>query len=78
MPLVVGPRHSGKGTIARVLAKLIGTSNVCGPTTSRLAGPFGLQPLIGKSLAVVSDVRFHGENTATVVDASCALAARMH
>ena len=31
MPLVVGPRHSGKGTIARVLAKLIGTSNVCGP-----------------------------------------------
>lgn len=68
MLLIVGPRRSGKGTIARVLAKLIGTGNVCGPTTSSLAGPFGLQPLIGKSLAIVSDARFHGENIATVVE----------
>jgi len=68
MLLIVGPRRSGKGTIARVLARLIGTGNVCGPTTSSLAGPFGLQPLIGKSLAIVSDARFHGENIATVVE----------
>jgi putative DNA primase/helicase len=68
MLLIVGPRRSGKGTIARVLAKLIGAGNVCGPTTSSLAGPFGLQPLIGKSLAIVSDARFHGENIATVVE----------
>ena len=68
MLLIVGPRRSGKGTIARVLARLIGAGNVCGPTTSSLAGPFGLQPLIGKSLAIVSDARFHGENIATVVE----------
>jgi len=68
MLLVVGPKRSGKGTMARVLAKLIGVGNVCGPTTSSLAGPFGLQPLIGKSLAIVSDARFHGENIATVVE----------
>ena len=68
MLLMVGPRRSGKGTIARVLTRLIGTTNVCGPTTSSLAGPFGLQPLIGKTLAIVSDARFHGENIATVVE----------
>ena len=68
MLLIVGPKRSGKGTLARVLAKLIGAGNVCGPTTSSLAGPFGLQPLIGKSLAIVSDARFHGENIATVVE----------
>ena len=58
MLLMVGPRRSGKGTIARVLRQLIGEGNVAGPTTSSLAGSFGLQPLIGKSLAVVSDARF--------------------
>ena len=68
MLLIVGPKRSGKGTIARVLAKLIGTGNVCGPTTSSLAGPFGTQPLIGKTLAIVSDARFHGENISTVVE----------
>lgn len=55
MLLIVGPKRSGKGTIARVLTRLIGNGNVSGPTTSSLAGPFGLQPLIGKTLAIVSD-----------------------
>jgi putative DNA primase/helicase len=68
MLLIVGPRRSGKGTIARVLSRVIGIANVCGPTTSSLAGPFGLQPLLGKTLAIVSDARFRGENTSTVVE----------
>lgn len=68
MLLMVGPRRSGKGTIGRVLARLIGTGNVCGPTTSSLAANFGLQPLIGKSLAIVSDARFAGDNIQTVVE----------
>jgi putative DNA primase/helicase len=68
MLLIVGPRRSGKGTIARVLTRLVGTANVCGPTTSSLAGAFGLQPLLGKSLAIVSDARFHGENIQTVIE----------
>jgi len=68
MLLIVGPRRSGKGTIARVLTRLVGAGNVCGPTTSGLAGNFGLQPLIGKSLAIVSDARFSGENIQTVVE----------
>jgi putative DNA primase/helicase len=68
MLLIVGPRRSGKGTIARVLTRLVGPANVCGPTTSSLAGAFGLQPLLGKSLAIVSDARFHGENIQTVIE----------
>jgi len=66
--LLVGPRRGGKGTIARVLRNLVGLANVAGPTTSSLAGQFGLQGLIGKSLAVVSDARFSGEHVATVVE----------
>ncbi len=68
MLLIVGPKRSGKGTIARVLTQLVGAGNVCGPTTSSLANHFGLQPLIGKTLAIVSDARFSGENVATVVE----------
>ncbi|MEM7577507.1 MAG: phage/plasmid primase, P4 family, partial [Planctomycetota bacterium] len=68
MLLMVGPRRSGKGTIGRVIAKLIGEGNVCGPTTSGLASNFGLQPLIGKSLAIVSDARFSGDSIQTVVE----------
>ncbi|MCK6486642.1 MAG: phage/plasmid primase, P4 family [Phycisphaerae bacterium] len=68
MLLIVGPRRSGKGTIARVLTRLVGPANVCGPTTTSLAGLFGLQPLIGKSLAIVSDARFSGKDVQTVVE----------
>ena len=68
MLLIVGPRRSGKGTIGRVLRELIGHDNVVGPTTSGLAGQFGLQPLIGKSLAIVSDARFSGRDIQAVVE----------
>jgi P4 family phage/plasmid primase-like protien len=68
MLMLVGARRSGKGTLARVLARLVGAANVCGPTTSSLASQFGLQPLIGKSLAIVSDARFSGEHMPIVVE----------
>jgi putative DNA primase/helicase len=68
MLLMVGPKRSGKGTIARILSRLVGTGNVCGPTISALAGPFGMQPLIGKSMAIVSDARFHGAGITSVVE----------
>lgn len=68
MLLIVGPRRSGKSTIGRVLRQLVGESNVAGPTTGSLAGQFGLQPLIGKSVAVITDARFSGENIGIVVE----------
>jgi putative DNA primase/helicase len=58
--LVIGPKRSGKGTIARVLARLIGAGNVCAPTLASLAENFGLEPLIDKRVAIVSDARLGG------------------
>ncbi len=68
MLLVVGPRRSGKGTLARVVTQLVGAGNVVGPTTGSLATQFGLQPLIGKSVAIVSDARFSGDGVPIVVE----------
>jgi putative DNA primase/helicase len=55
--LILGPKRSGKGTIARLLNKVVGQHNVCGPTLSSLENDFGLAPLIGKTLAIISDAR---------------------
>lgn len=67
--LLVGPKRSGKGTIARVLTHIAGKSNVCNPTLSSLAGLFGTQPLIGKSIAIISDARLGGRaDQATVAE----------
>ena len=66
--LMVGPTRGGKGVIARVLTALIGRANVAGPTLNSLGGEFGLAPLIGKSLAVISDARFVGKNSNIVVE----------
>jgi putative DNA primase/helicase len=58
--LLIGPKRSGKGTIARVLAKLIGTANCVAPTLAGLGTNFGLAPLIGKRVAIISDARLGG------------------
>ncbi|WP_169978701.1 phage/plasmid primase, P4 family [Tautonia rosea] len=64
---LIGPRRSGKGTIARVLRELIGVENVAGPTLSTLAGPFGLQPLVGKPAAIISDARLSSRTDQAVI-----------
>jgi putative DNA primase/helicase len=55
--LLIGPKRSGKGTIARVLVALVGRANTASPSLASLGERFGLQPLIGKQLAVISDAR---------------------
>jgi putative DNA primase/helicase len=55
--LLVGPKRSGKGTIARVLARLVGIGNSVAPTLAALGTNFGLAPLISKRVAIISDVR---------------------
>ena len=65
--LVIGPRRSGKGTIARVLRSLVGPANVCGPALAGLATNFGLWPLVGKSLGIVSDARLSGRTDSQIV-----------
>jgi putative DNA primase/helicase len=65
--LIVGPKRSGKGTIARVLTALLGRANVAGPTLSSLGTNFGLWPLLGKLAAVISDARLSGRTDAAMV-----------
>ena len=66
--LIVGPTRAGKGVIARTLRHLVGADNYAGPTLSSFAGDFGLSPLLGKSLAVVSDARLNGRGAHVVVE----------
>ena len=58
--LLIGPTRAGKGVIARVLKALVGLGNHAGPTLASLGTNFGLAPLIGKPLAIVSDARLGG------------------
>jgi putative DNA primase/helicase len=57
MLLLIGPKRSGKGTIARVLQLLLGRNSVAGPTMASLSAAFGLEPLITKSVGIISDAR---------------------
>jgi putative DNA primase/helicase len=66
--LQVGPTRSGKGTIGRILERLLGKANVAAPTLASLGTNFGLSPLLGKPLAVVSDARLAGPNVHQVVE----------
>lgn len=61
IPLIVGPKRSGKGTIARVLTALLGQDSVTAPTLASLAMNFGLAPLVGKSVAIIGDARLSGK-----------------
>jgi putative DNA primase/helicase len=64
---LVGPRRSGKSTIAWVLEQLLGgTGQVDHPTMARLAEPFGLAPMLGKRLAIVGDARIGKSDPAIV------------
>lgn len=65
--LIVGPKRSGKGTIARVLTGMLGKANVCGPTLGSLGTNFGLWPLLNKQLAIISDARLSGRTDQAVV-----------
>ena len=54
---LVGKKRSGKGTIARILQKIVGHHNVTAQSTSDFAQTFGFESFLGKTLAVVSDAR---------------------
>ena len=47
---------------------MIGHENPSGPTLSSLGNDFGLAPLIGKPLAIVSDARLSGRDSSVVVE----------
>ena len=65
--LCLGPPRSGKGTVYRIQADLLGSNSVAGPTMSSLGGNFGLQGMITKMLAVISDARIGQRTDKTAV-----------
>lgn len=64
---LIGERRSGKGTIARILTAMLGRENVTGLDLNLLPGNFGLESLIGKSLAISGDVRWHSRSIGDAV-----------
>jgi putative DNA primase/helicase len=65
--MLIGPQRSGKGTLMRLLTALVGSENIAGPTLSGLASHFGLWPLIGKQLAIISDARLGSKTDQSVI-----------
>jgi putative DNA primase/helicase len=65
--MIVGPKRSGKGTILRILRALVGKANVAAPTLSSLCERFGLWPLLGKPVAIISDARLSGRADQAVI-----------
>jgi P4 family phage/plasmid primase-like protien len=56
--MMVGPPASGKGTILKVMARLVGLGNTTSPSMNSLSnGRFGLAPLLNKTLMTVGDMR---------------------
>jgi putative DNA primase/helicase len=64
---LIGPPRAGKGTIVRIIEKLIGNENTVGTTLKTLVTNFGLQPLIGKSLCTVGDAHMENRNSSEIV-----------
>jgi P4 family phage/plasmid primase-like protien len=68
--MFVGPMRSGRGTIARLMSALVGRENVAGPRLSALGTNFGLEPLVGKPLAIIGDARLSRRtDTGAIVEA---------
>jgi len=65
--LLVGPKRSRKGTLARIIRALIGPENTVGPTLSGLATNFGISALVSKSVAIVADARLSGRSDKAIV-----------
>jgi putative DNA primase/helicase len=62
--VVYGPRRSGKSTLASVLGYLLGEGRVCGPSWNSLdASKFGLEPFLGRALAVIGDAQPGGKRS---------------
>jgi putative DNA primase/helicase len=65
--MLIGPKRSGKGTISRILASVMGAANVVAPTLTGLSTNFGMQPLIGKRIAIIGDARISGKVDTAVI-----------
>jgi P4 family phage/plasmid primase-like protien len=67
--LWIGPPRSGRGTMREVITGLIGPRNIASTSAVSLGGPFGLEPLLGRSVAIMGDARTgDSHDTAILLD----------
>lgn len=67
--MLVGPKRSGKGTIIRIIEALVGRHNKVSPSFNSLGSQFGLAPLVGKRIAMISDARLsHRADQASITE----------
>ncbi len=67
--LLIGAPRSGRSTIRDVMSAVVGRRNVAATSAVALADRFGLEPLLGKTLAVLGDCRTGDtRDTAVVLD----------
>jgi putative DNA primase/helicase len=66
--MIVGPKRSGKGTLARILMALCGKGNVAGPTIEDLKNGKAMEGLIDKILAIIPDARLEGFGNHALVE----------
>lgn len=65
--VLIGPPRCGKGILSRTLKAMVGADGWAAPTLARLGGNFGMESLIGKSLAVMGDVRWTSKHVIEAV-----------
>lgn len=65
--MFIGPPRCGKGTIQRVITKLLGQPNVCSPNLEDFASSFGLEQLLGTRLAIVPEAKFPTRDVPQIV-----------
>lgn len=61
--MIIGPKRSGKGTIQRVLAALVGERNFASMRLELLANNFALEGVLGKSVLAFPDARVTRETS---------------
>jgi putative DNA primase/helicase len=59
--VLIGESRAGKSTLARVIEALVGKENTAACSLMQFGGEFGLEPVLGKRLAIFNDAqRLHG------------------
>lgn len=65
--MIIGPKRSGKGTIARVLGEILSSGAMASPTLASLSTNFGMAPLIGKKVALIADARVSSKSDGAII-----------
>lgn len=66
--VLIGESRSGKSTLARVLEALIGHDNTAACTLAGFGERFGLEPVVGKRLAIFNDVQSKSREAQTACE----------